>query len=74
MLCQAALPADGGTPTKLLPPGSVEVAPAWSPDGHSIYFNYYPFLDQTLHGVRRVDLDTRQMTVMPSSRRPLRHG
>jgi Tol biopolymer transport system component len=59
--------AEGGTPEALIQTGDDAVAPDWSPDGRSIYFNFYPSPDQPLPGVRVLDLASRKISVMPGA-------
>ena len=62
--------SEGGVPEKLIDgsdSNKQEVAPTWSPDGKSIYFNYYPYPDQPRPGILVLDLASRKLSVMPGS-------
>jgi Tol biopolymer transport system component len=59
------IPSDGGTPEELAPssPGQ-QWDPSWSPDGKSVIFGDLPG-PQTV--IRIVDINTRQVSVVPGS-------
>ena len=62
--------ADGGVPETLLAGNAdhdQEVAPTWSPDGRSIFFNYYPYPDRPLKGIQVLDLASRKLSIMAGS-------
>jgi dipeptidyl aminopeptidase/acylaminoacyl peptidase len=62
--------ADGGVPERLLAANAdddQEVAPTWSPDGGSIFFNYYPYPDRPLRGIQVLDLASRKLSIMAGS-------
>ncbi len=62
--------ADGGVPEKLISKdrdGEQAVAPSWSPDGRSIFFNHFPYPDQPIKGVEVLDLTSRNISIMPGS-------
>jgi dipeptidyl aminopeptidase/acylaminoacyl peptidase len=57
------VPADGGTPEKLIESGDNEVMPTWFPDGQSIAFNRYDFSHEP-DGMYVLDMATRKVTPM----------
>jgi len=62
--------ADGGVPETLLAGNAdndQEVGPTWSPDGRSIFFNYYPYPDRPLKGIQVLDLASRKLSIMAGS-------
>jgi len=62
--------AEGGIPETLVAgndDNQQEVAPTWSPDGGSIFFNYFPYPDRPLKGVQVLDLASRKISIMPRS-------
>jgi serine/threonine protein kinase/Tol biopolymer transport system component len=62
--------ADGGIPETLISgneDSQQEVAPSWSRDGASIFFNYFPYPDRPLQGVQVLDLASRKISTMPGS-------
>ncbi|HLH05354.1 MAG TPA: protein kinase [Bryobacteraceae bacterium] len=62
--------ADGGVPEQLIAgkdEKAQEVAPTWSPDGRSIFFNYFPYPDLPLKGVQQLNLTSRRISTMPGS-------
>ena len=62
--------ADGGAPEKLIPDeqSKWEVAPTWAPDGKSIAFNHFDQQSEPTEGIYVVDLQTRQLSLMPGSK------
>jgi DNA-binding winged helix-turn-helix (wHTH) protein/Tol biopolymer transport system component len=62
--------ANGGTPEELISDskdGVVPVLPAWSPDGRSIAWSFFPYPDRPLTGIHMIELATRKLSVMPGS-------
>jgi serine/threonine protein kinase/Tol biopolymer transport system component len=60
--------SDGGTPSKIIGgDGTDDVAPEWTPDGKALTFNDFPKLDAPLKGVQKIDLATRNISVIPGS-------
>ncbi len=62
--------ADGGVPERLIAgndDNDQEVAPTWSPDGRSIFFNYFPYPDRPLKGLQVLDLASRKVSTMTGS-------
>jgi Tol biopolymer transport system component len=61
------VPADGGTPEKLIATGTREAMPSWVPDGKSVTFGYLNGSNQPVEGIYNVDLATRRVSMMPGS-------
>lgn len=61
------LSADGGVPQPIPPSGGDQVAPSWSHDGRSIYFNNYPYPGLPIKGIQILDLATQKISLMPGS-------
>ena len=62
--------AEGGKPERLLKEPRNQMDPAWSPDGNSVMFSYFPLFDRVLPeklGVYLVDLKTRNVKKLPGS-------
>ena len=60
---------EGGTPQKLV---SLGHAPTWSPDGNSLAFGTlppgaHPFDEGHWFEIHRIDLRTKQVTLLPST-------
>ncbi len=58
------VPADGGTPQKVIPEGDHEVMPSWSPDGTSILFNRFDLWDEP-DGLYVADVKSGKVRPMP---------
>jgi eukaryotic-like serine/threonine-protein kinase len=58
--------AQGGTPEELLPGDSAEGDPGWSTDGTRLVFSRLPDVANA-SDVRILDLNTRQVTILPGS-------
>jgi Tol biopolymer transport system component/DNA-binding winged helix-turn-helix (wHTH) protein len=64
------IPAEGGTPQKLVPGGSDEAIPSWSPDGRSIAFGGIPWArnwSPETTAVSVYDFATRQVSRLAGS-------
>jgi hypothetical protein len=61
--------AEGGEPESLFPGDRDEADPDWSPDGRALVSGFWPDDDPSRgHEIRRVDLETRMVSVVPGSR------
>lgn len=59
--------ADGGVPQPIPPSAGDQVAPSWSHDGRSIYFNNFPYPGQPIKGIQVLDIATQKISLMPGS-------
>jgi Tol biopolymer transport system component len=59
--------ADGGVPQAIPPSNGDQVAPSWSHDGHSIYFNNFPYPGQPIKGIQIFDIPSQKISLMSGS-------